>query len=84
MFTSFLTVCQTLYKLFPRNLLGGTRVTALDVRSFTPTEDAEARLTTTGLKSPRNHFLLVKMIQIYTVQKAFGHTLITDFNHFDQ
>ena len=49
----FLRMCQIRYNLFPRNLLGCTRVTALDVRvpSFTPTEDAKARFKTTWFKS---------------------------------
>ena len=37
-----------------------------DVRvpSFTLTEDAKARLKTTWIKSPRNHFLLIIMIKV--------------------
>ena len=54
--TLFLRVYQIHYKLFPRKLLGCTRVTALDVRvpSFTLTEDAKARWKTTWIKSLRN------------------------------
>ena len=75
----FLRVCQTRYKLFPRNILGCTRFTALDVKvpSFTQTEDTKGLLKITLLKSPRNHFVLIIIIKINNeyVSKCFLHCL---------
>jgi len=72
-------VCQTRYKLFPRNILGCTRFTALDVRvpSFTPIEDTKGLLKITWIKSPRNHFVLFIIIKINNVyvSKCLLHCL---------
>ena len=62
----FLRVSWTRYNLFPKNLLGCTRVTALNVRvpSFAPTVDAKMRFKNTWLKSPKKQLSLSVMTKI--------------------
>ena len=59
-------MCWTRYNLFPKNLLGCTRVTALNVRvpSFAPTVVAKMRFKNTWLKSPKKQLSLNIMTEI--------------------
>ena len=63
---AFLRMCWTRYNLFPKNRLGCTRVTALNVRvpSFAPTVGAKMRLKNTWFKSPKKQLLLNTMSKI--------------------
>ena len=59
-------MCWTRYNLFPKNLLGCTRVTALHVRvpSFAPTVGAKMRFKNTWFKSPKKQLSLNIMTKI--------------------
>ena len=59
-------MCWTRYNLFPKNLLGCTRVTALNVRvpSFAPTVGAKMRLKNTWFKSLEKQLSLNIMTKV--------------------
>ena len=79
-------MCWTRYNLFPKNLLGSTRVTALNVRvpSFAPTVGAKMRFKNTWLKSPKKQLSFNIMIKINNESVWMPSALSTTESKYDE